>query len=653
VSHSEPPQSPGKREWRRFGILAASLIVIMVVLQVTSVRQDSVVWDELPYVGAGYSYWVTGDYRLNPEHPPLAKLLDAIPLLVLKPRLPLDDPSWAAANQAAFGERFLFHNRLPPEEILFAARSVTIALTSLFALAIGLWAWRRGGLWAAAIALVLFTFDPNIIAHGRYATNDLPVTMFIFLSCVLFARALRRQTVPAYALAGVAIGLACTSKASGAFLIVALPIVMLLYRPDWKRTLRGAIVAIVSAVAVIALEYRGNLGGYIASVQWQLNHYNNGHPTYLLGQPSNTGWWYYFPLAFLFKTPLGTLLLGLASAALIWKERSNWRMLASVLVPAAIFAAFCIHSKDDEGLRYLLPFYPLAFAALAVVLARHAPRWLVVIGLVVLVLESLSIYPDYLAFFNAAAGGPDNGPRLLLASNIDWGQDAWRLRSWIAQNHPARLCLDYFGSVPEGDLGIDFVADSPRTQAQAMTANCMFAVSVTDLFWWQDDLRWLSGYPPYAKAGHSIYIYEFTRGSQQAYLPHQTVCPANARVASQSALGNVDSLQVGGAAVAKDAPIVLPHNRSLEIAGWMAPRSGLGSAICLLVDDSPTAPTTNVYSVARPDVAAALHDQSREGTGFDLTIRLPPGAHTIATGITGSDGAIEVLPPPELHVVSL
>jgi predicted membrane-bound dolichyl-phosphate-mannose-protein mannosyltransferase len=80
---------------RRFWIAVAVLLAIMGTAQVTSVLDETATYDEGFYIAAGYSYLKTGDFRMNPEHPPLAKLLDALPLLWLRPELPLAHPSWA------------------------------------------------------------------------------------------------------------------------------------------------------------------------------------------------------------------------------------------------------------------------------------------------------------------------------------------------------------------------------------------------------------------------------------------------------------------------------------------------------------------------------------------------------------------------------
>jgi predicted membrane-bound dolichyl-phosphate-mannose-protein mannosyltransferase len=97
-----------------------ALLLAMTILQIAWVRQESQTWDEGIHLAAGYSYLKTGDLRMNPEHPPLGKYLNAIPLLFLRLKLPLDHPSWASEDAVEFGREFLYHNTTDADTILFA-----------------------------------------------------------------------------------------------------------------------------------------------------------------------------------------------------------------------------------------------------------------------------------------------------------------------------------------------------------------------------------------------------------------------------------------------------------------------------------------------------------------------------------------------------
>src|SRR6266540_2067338 len=88
------------------------LLTILLALQGISILQESQTYDEAVHLTAGFSYLTTGDYRLNPEHPPLSKMLAALPLLFLKPHLPVEDASWAKGDAVYFGAIFLYLNRV-------------------------------------------------------------------------------------------------------------------------------------------------------------------------------------------------------------------------------------------------------------------------------------------------------------------------------------------------------------------------------------------------------------------------------------------------------------------------------------------------------------------------------------------------------------
>ena len=168
----------------RFWLTAGLLLTIMGTVQVLSALRENQTWDEAFELAAGYNYWKTGVYRFNLEQPPVGKLISAFPLLFLNPSIPVDHPSYTKPDDVEFGHEFLYRNRLPADRILFAGRLGTITLTLFFGLALALWSRKEFGEPPALLALTLFAFDPNLIAHGRYATTDLAAAAFIFFACI-------------------------------------------------------------------------------------------------------------------------------------------------------------------------------------------------------------------------------------------------------------------------------------------------------------------------------------------------------------------------------------------------------------------------------------------------------------------------------------
>ena len=192
--------------------------------------------------------------------------------------------------------------------------------------------------------------------------------------------------------------------------------------------------------------------------------------TYLLGEFSMTGWWYYFPVTMLFKSPIALLLAAGAAAALgialLMRQRAIVRehawTIACFAVPVGIYMLASMTSNLNLGIRHVLPVYPFAFVAIGAAAAygwRARPKLAKVATLALVTLlgvETLSAFPHYVAFFNVAAGGSRGGINLLGDSNLDWGQDLPLLAQW-QQDHPdQKLYFAYFGMADPKYYGVDY-----------------------------------------------------------------------------------------------------------------------------------------------------------------------------------------------------
>jgi hypothetical protein len=180
---------------------------------------------------------------------------------------------------------------------------------------------------------------------------------------------------------------------------------------------------------------------------------------YFCGHLSMVGWWYYFPLAILFKTPLALLTAGVLSAvvAIGWGRRwfeekpRGWTALCLLGAPS-LYLLIAMQSHVNAGIRHILPVYAFADIAIGVCAAAALRRWgapaaitLGVLG-VGLLIETLTAYPHYIAFFNAAAGGSRGGLYLLGDSNLDWGQDLPMLADWEKAHPDEPVYFDYSGT---------------------------------------------------------------------------------------------------------------------------------------------------------------------------------------------------------------
>jgi hypothetical protein len=174
-----------------------------------------------------------------------------------------------------------------------------------------------------------------------------------------------------------------------------------------------------------------------------------------------------------------------------------------------------LNSRLDLGIRHLLPIYPFLYVMIAVALARYVPPAAWCAAVVLLAIESLSIYPHYLAFFNWPSGGPGNGPRYLVDSNIDWGQDTKKVKKYVDAHAFRHVCAAYFGRAYFGRYGVDEGRLPKWFEPQERAAmDCIAAVSVTLLegvYTDRDDYRYLRELTPIAKVGYSIYMYDFRK----------------------------------------------------------------------------------------------------------------------------------------------
>ena len=276
------------------------------------------------------------------------------------------------------------------------------------------------------------------------------------------------------------------------------------------------LVAAAAAVALVALLYHGQLHYYRDVITDSLGHARGGQLVYLFGSTFRHGRWYFYPAVFAVKTPVGALLLAAVVAAAIAVRRSLAPQSHVVLVASAVYAAACLASPIDLGVRILLPMYVFLYVVLALNLPSGRWRWPAALALAMVVAESAASYPNYLAFFNTIAGGPARGPRYLLDSNIDWGQDTKRLAAFLRANRIPDVCTAYFGMAYPFYYGIvqrPWVGYVNAGNRESL--NCVLAVSVTWLYGGPaiagDTWGWLRAQTPDARVGYSIYVYDFRK----------------------------------------------------------------------------------------------------------------------------------------------
>ncbi|MBW4062100.1 glycosyltransferase family 39 protein [Candidatus Saccharibacteria bacterium] len=173
--------------------IVSALAILMFGLGITSMVGESAIVDEVAHIPAAYSYDHFGDYRLNPEHPPLIKNLAGLPLQFLGLQFPNDRSEWttAANGQWETGWDFIYNMGNNASEILFWARLPILLLAVGFTFFLYRYVRHHWGIGAGLLATLFYTLSPNIIAHARYVTTDVGATIFIFVALATFLRFIR------------------------------------------------------------------------------------------------------------------------------------------------------------------------------------------------------------------------------------------------------------------------------------------------------------------------------------------------------------------------------------------------------------------------------------------------------------------------------
>jgi len=439
-----------KRKENRTGqsAYAAAAFVLLFVFWLQmflAIPQLSITSDEVAHLPAGYTYWKTRDFRLNPEHPPLAKLISALPLLAIDPHLELTWPEWQASREYAFGYGFLSTNNV--DNLLFWGRIPLTILATLGGLVVFLWARDMFGPACGIFALALFAFSPNLLAHAMLVTTDVPVGVFMTLTLYLYWKHLK-NAVPGPVLAfctGLATGAAMACKFSGALL----PLVILAFsasrvcfssepRKQAASEARFLALAAIGAVLVIEAAYLFTVPPWIYFQNMRLvnaNH-NPNHEFYLFGRFSRSGWWYYFPAALAVKATIPLLIaLVLSSIHLAMKRFADIRGEMLILVSTLSYAGAVVIGADEIGLRYLLPVFPLLFiwTSRLVLALKTKPAGIALAAMLIAwqMTAALRAFPNYIPYFNEIAGGAKNGIYYLDDSNVDWGQATRQAADYI------------------------------------------------------------------------------------------------------------------------------------------------------------------------------------------------------------------------------
>jgi hypothetical protein len=577
---------------------AACLLCCHAVLLAWSALLHSPTIDEVRWLPAGLHHWQTGTFTKAIVNPPLVRLIAAVPVLCTlahEGALAQAGPN-ATDLVRAYGLRAFW--------LFTIGRWACIPISLMGGYICYRWARQLYGTPSAFLALTLWCFSPNILAHGQIISNDCAAASFGVAASYTFWCWLRRPTWRTIVVAGFILGLAELAKMSLLILFVAFPAAWLIWRltddnrdqqARWLRSTAQLCCIFLLAIDVVNFGYlcEGTgqrlrdfgffsrlLGGpgaddpqggnrfagsvigqipvplpvnYVRGLDRQKRDLEQGNAvqfSYLRGQWSRQGWWYFYLYAFAIKVPLGTwcLLLLSASARMLPSagSLSRWRdEILLVLPPTILVVIASLQRGFTDHFRYLLPVLPCAFIWISRVagIAIQRKRTLGVAVLAALawsVTSSLSVYPHSLSYFNELAGGPRGGHYHLLSSNIDYGQDLLFLKKWVDQHpeaRPIQLAIWNLDTVEPAVAGIEYtVAPSAPPPGATLTPNMStkygpqpgwFAINVNVLHgddWPGRETQRDFGYygyflnfKPVATAGYSIYVYHITPADAERY----------------------------------------------------------------------------------------------------------------------------------------
>jgi hypothetical protein len=525
--------APAARVWR---VVALAVTIAGAAAVAATYFTFSNTYDEPAHIAAGMQSLVAGRYDLDMRQPPLARLAAAI-----GPYLHHDRAIGASSSAYDEGARLLGRGE---------HYRTTLALARLgelpfFLLLCGVvWAWgrrltdERGG----AIAVFLLASNPNVLAHAGLATTDLALAAMTAAAVFAFVVWIDAPRWWLSLALGAAVGFVMTTDFSAvATLTLSFAGIYAVRRhatgntrvgpeDDGWRSLLG-LPTVVAAAAICGWAAYGFRVGPLYDGSWimvpgsewfrglwsYVGAGETSRPAFLFGERSVGGWWYYYAIVLLVKTPLPLLLLSILGAAAAVRDlvrRETWQLIAAVVAGASIVVTAAL-SGDDLGVRLILPLFGLlavlgAIAAVELwdqsarsVPARRLVRAAVAATLIAGAMVPLRTHPDYLAYFNPIAG--DRPEMILVDSNLDWGQDLYRLGMVMKRMHIDSMSVAYYGSASFDAAGVHNV----RPLAAAERPTGWIAASQTMLAGAAGDgaYEWLNELPPVGRVGSSLVLY--------------------------------------------------------------------------------------------------------------------------------------------------
>ena len=543
-------------------------------------------WDEVGHLVAGIEHWDHGTFQLYKVNPPLPRLLAAIPV-ILRSHAPLKietRPPFYGRPEWTTGINFVEATGSSVFDLFAWGRMCLIPFSVLGAMVCFWWGEELFGTTAGFLALICWCLDPTMLSNAQLMTPDLAATAAGVFAAWRFRHWVKNRTWSNAALAGISLGFALLTKMTWLVLFLVFPLVWLVVNSRLRNAVNGLwqdstklIVVFVVAVYVVNLgygfegsfrpvgEYRfvssplrgipfdewesfpvGNVfkgtsferipvplpSSFVEGVDFQKQEFSVGYESYLMGTTRQEGWWNFYALALLWKTPIGFFLIGVV-ATLEWTRNLNKvHLLEAIMLLAPALTVILVVSSQTgfcHHMRYVIPVLPFGYiwASRAFTVLTTGYNWrsaVVCCSLSWAVLSSFCAFPNYLSYFNGLVGGTKNAPNYMgmgpMDSTFEWGQDLLELPRWV-RSSPFVRQLDgvAFGGLGEIRNAAGIPGSWPPAAGNPFEADdvCQlgprpgwYAVNIKDVFNESSDFHYFSKLTPFKVIGQTIYVYFVT-----------------------------------------------------------------------------------------------------------------------------------------------
>jgi len=478
-----------------------------------------VTFDEPAHIAAGMQLLDRDKFTYEPMHPPLARIAVGLGPYLAGYRAQDGGDMWIEGRRL-----FYSASSGPDRRLLLFARLGVVPFFVLTLVIVWIWGARQFGAAVGALAVILLGNLPLLLGHAGLATTDVVFSAMFLLAFCAFVEWVETPSPKRGLVLGAAVALAVTAKLSSLLFLPAACIAVLLCRwtverkgwspirllRAWPGLLAGAAAFLLVVWAVYGCERDPFYGirSLTEGIAQLADLARDGDYSYFLGEIRAHGSWAFFPVLILVKSPLPFLLaFAIGAAHLLRCDRGDWRRMTALLGVIAIVASV-VPSTINIGLRHILPAFPLMAIVAAVGLARPfaAPvtAWRVALPALLLawqVGEAAAAAPDYLAYFNQFVRGEPE--RVVVGSDLDWGQDIKRLSAALHERNVSRVHLAVHTSADlrKHDLP-PFETMYPGEQATGWVA-----ISEQVQAFYCAGYQWLSAYQPVARIGASIRLY--------------------------------------------------------------------------------------------------------------------------------------------------